>query len=168
MKRDLGDGYELDDDPARIDREAAHRYLTQSYWSQAGGYYKVDDGNAQLFNVNNGQLTINGDQFGYGYNDVITIDVNAQVNGSPLDSVIELLDSRGTVLDQCVSPNFTSECVSDDEDLGVLEPAGTLRRVQQQPGEIVAVLDLRDALERDHPDAVTHGSPEMRRPACAL
>ena len=35
MKRDLGDGYELDDDPARIDREAAHRYLTQSYW--AGG-----------------------------------------------------------------------------------------------------------------------------------
>ena len=33
MKRDLGDGYELDDDPARIDREAAHRYLTQSYWA---------------------------------------------------------------------------------------------------------------------------------------
>ena len=28
MKRDLGDGYELDDDPGRIDREAAHRYLT--------------------------------------------------------------------------------------------------------------------------------------------
>jgi GNAT superfamily N-acetyltransferase len=33
MKRDLGDGYELDDDPTRIDRVAAHRYLTQSYWS---------------------------------------------------------------------------------------------------------------------------------------
>ena len=33
MKRDLGDGYELDDEPARIDREAAHRYLTQSYWA---------------------------------------------------------------------------------------------------------------------------------------
>ena len=33
MKRDLGDGSELDDDPARIDREAAHRYLTQSYWA---------------------------------------------------------------------------------------------------------------------------------------
>ncbi len=33
MKRDLGDGYELDDDPTRIDREAAHRYLTQSYWA---------------------------------------------------------------------------------------------------------------------------------------
>ncbi len=25
MKRDLGDGYELDDDPARIDRDAVHR-----------------------------------------------------------------------------------------------------------------------------------------------
>jgi len=33
MKRDLGDGYELDDDPTRIDPEAAHRYLTQSYWA---------------------------------------------------------------------------------------------------------------------------------------
>ena len=36
MKRDLGDGYELDDDPSRIDRDAVHRYLSdESYW--AGG-----------------------------------------------------------------------------------------------------------------------------------
>ena len=35
MKRDLGDGYELDDDPARIDREAVHRYLSEeSYWAK--------------------------------------------------------------------------------------------------------------------------------------
>jgi GNAT superfamily N-acetyltransferase len=34
MKRDLGDGYELDDDPARIDRDAVHSYLTRSYWAQ--------------------------------------------------------------------------------------------------------------------------------------
>ena len=35
MKRDLGDGYELDDDPARIDRDAAHRYLSEeSYWAK--------------------------------------------------------------------------------------------------------------------------------------
>lgn len=34
MKRDLGDGYELDDDPARIDREAVHAYLTRSYWAE--------------------------------------------------------------------------------------------------------------------------------------
>lgn len=34
MKRDLGDGYELDDDAARIDREAVHAYLTRSYWAE--------------------------------------------------------------------------------------------------------------------------------------
>lgn len=35
MKRDLGDGYELDDDRARIDREAVHRYLSEeSYWAK--------------------------------------------------------------------------------------------------------------------------------------
>ena len=35
MKRDLGDGYELDDDPARIDRDAVHRYLCEeSYWAK--------------------------------------------------------------------------------------------------------------------------------------
>ena len=35
MKRDLGDGYELDDDPARIDRGTVHRYLSdESYWAK--------------------------------------------------------------------------------------------------------------------------------------
>lgn len=35
MKRDLGDEYELDDDSARIDREAVHRYLSEeSYWAK--------------------------------------------------------------------------------------------------------------------------------------
>lgn len=35
MKRDLGDGYELDDDPARIDLDAVHRYLSEeSYWAK--------------------------------------------------------------------------------------------------------------------------------------
>jgi GNAT superfamily N-acetyltransferase len=34
VRRDLGDGYELDDDPGRIDREAVHRYLSEeSYWA---------------------------------------------------------------------------------------------------------------------------------------
>jgi GNAT superfamily N-acetyltransferase len=35
VRRDLGDGYELDDDPARIDREAVHAYLTRSYWAES-------------------------------------------------------------------------------------------------------------------------------------
>ena len=35
MKRVLGDGYELDDDPERIDRDAVHRFLTEeSYWAR--------------------------------------------------------------------------------------------------------------------------------------
>jgi GNAT superfamily N-acetyltransferase len=34
VKRDLGDGYELDDDPARVDRAAVHAYLGgESYWA---------------------------------------------------------------------------------------------------------------------------------------
>jgi len=35
VRRDLGDGYELDDDPGRIDRDAVHRYLSEeSYWAK--------------------------------------------------------------------------------------------------------------------------------------
>lgn len=35
MRRDLGEGYELDDDRDRIDREAVHRYLAdESYWAR--------------------------------------------------------------------------------------------------------------------------------------
>lgn len=35
MTRDLGDGYELDDDRARLDREAVHAYLGGvSYWAK--------------------------------------------------------------------------------------------------------------------------------------
>ena len=34
MRRVLPDGYELDDDPARIDRDAVYRYLAvESYWA---------------------------------------------------------------------------------------------------------------------------------------
>jgi ribosomal protein S18 acetylase RimI-like enzyme len=34
MRRGLGDGYELDDDPDRIDLDAVHAYLTASYWAE--------------------------------------------------------------------------------------------------------------------------------------
>ena len=34
MKRALGDGYELDDDPGRVDADAVHAYLSGvSYWA---------------------------------------------------------------------------------------------------------------------------------------
>jgi GNAT superfamily N-acetyltransferase len=35
VQRDLRNGYELDDDPGRIDRDAVHRYLSEeSYWAE--------------------------------------------------------------------------------------------------------------------------------------
>lgn len=34
MRREVGDGYELDDDPDRIDRGAVHDYLVRSYWAE--------------------------------------------------------------------------------------------------------------------------------------
>ena len=35
MRRDLGDGFELDDDPARVDVEAVHAYISgESYWGR--------------------------------------------------------------------------------------------------------------------------------------
>ena len=35
MKRDLGDGYELDDDRERIDLDAVHAYISlESYWAK--------------------------------------------------------------------------------------------------------------------------------------
>lgn len=41
MKRDLGGGFELDDDPGRIDVVAVHRYISEeSYWA-AGRDYAV-------------------------------------------------------------------------------------------------------------------------------
>jgi GNAT superfamily N-acetyltransferase len=44
VRRDLGDGYELDDDPARIDREAVHRYLSEeSYWAAGRPRHVQDD-----------------------------------------------------------------------------------------------------------------------------
>ena len=35
MRRRLDDGYELDDDPARLDLEVIHAFLTDSYWAEA-------------------------------------------------------------------------------------------------------------------------------------
>ena len=34
MTRDLGDGYELDDDAARVDVDAVHAFLTTTYWAE--------------------------------------------------------------------------------------------------------------------------------------
>jgi GNAT superfamily N-acetyltransferase len=39
VKRELGNGYELDDDPARVDVAAVHRYIAgESYWAPGRAY----------------------------------------------------------------------------------------------------------------------------------
>ena len=44
MRRELPDGYELDDDPARIDRAEVHRFISEeSYWA-AGRPREAMDG----------------------------------------------------------------------------------------------------------------------------
>jgi GNAT superfamily N-acetyltransferase len=44
VKRDLGEGYELDDDRARLDREAVHAYLGGiSYWAEGRTRERQDE-----------------------------------------------------------------------------------------------------------------------------
>ena len=44
MQRDLGHGYELDDDPTRIDRDAVHRFLSgEAYWALGRSREVVDE-----------------------------------------------------------------------------------------------------------------------------
>jgi GNAT superfamily N-acetyltransferase len=44
LKQDLGEGFELDDDPSRIDREAVHRYLSEeSYWARGRSREVMDE-----------------------------------------------------------------------------------------------------------------------------
>jgi GNAT superfamily N-acetyltransferase len=43
VKRELGDGYELDDDPDRIDIDAVHEYISgESYWGQGRPRERVE------------------------------------------------------------------------------------------------------------------------------
>jgi GNAT superfamily N-acetyltransferase len=43
VKRELGDGYELDDDPDRIDIDAVHAYISgESYWGQGRPRERVE------------------------------------------------------------------------------------------------------------------------------
>lgn len=43
MRRELGDGYELDDDPGRIDVDAVHEFIsTDSYWGRGRPWERVE------------------------------------------------------------------------------------------------------------------------------
>jgi hypothetical protein len=68
---------ELGDNEAQNYNAFLGGFLIQSYWSAADQSYIVSDGNTQSVTVNNGQLTVNGDQLGASFNDSITIDQNS-------------------------------------------------------------------------------------------
>jgi GNAT superfamily N-acetyltransferase len=42
MRRRLPGGYELDDDPERIDVDAVHAYITESYWAKGRSREKME------------------------------------------------------------------------------------------------------------------------------
>ena len=63
MRRTLPDGYELDDDPKRIDIDAVHAYLTRSYWAAGRSRESVarlTTGAARVVGLYHG-----GEQIGY-------------------------------------------------------------------------------------------------------
>ena len=65
MRRELPHGYELDDDTARIDRAAVHRFISeQSYWAK-GRSREVMDGLIDWAARNVGLFAPDGSQVGY-------------------------------------------------------------------------------------------------------
>jgi len=65
MRRSLGDGFELDDDPDRIDREAVHAYLGGvSYWAAGRSREVMDELVASAARVV-GLYTPSGGQIGF-------------------------------------------------------------------------------------------------------
>jgi len=62
VRRDLGDGYELDDDLARIDLDAVHRYLSEeSYWAKGRPREIQDeliDGAARVVGLYHGEAQV--------------------------------------------------------------------------------------------------------------
>ena len=65
MKKQLANGYELDDDTGRIDRAAVHRFISEeSYWAPGRGR-DVMDGLIERAARNVGLYTSDGSQVGY-------------------------------------------------------------------------------------------------------
>lgn len=73
----------------------------------------------------------------------VTVDIDAQVNGSPLDPVIEIVNGSGVRLNSCVAPTFNTPCVHDDEVLGVQRDSFLQVRVGAGVTFFVRVLDWR-------------------------
>jgi hypothetical protein len=80
----------------------------------------------------------------------VTIDINAQSNGSPMDSVIEIVDAGGVTLNTCVAPDFDTACIDDDEDPGVLLDSFLQVQIAGATTFYVHVVDWRGDARPDH------------------
>ena len=58
--------------------------------------------------------------------------------------------------------------LGDDEDVVLLEARAACSRLDEERGEIVSLLELRDPAERDHAQLLRQGSPVTRIPAWPL
>lgn len=79
----------------------------------------------------------------------ITIDTDAEVNGSPLDSVIEVVDAAGARLSTCGSPAFTSACFNDDETPGVTLDSRLVLQVGEATTFYIHVVDWASVARPD-------------------
>ena len=102
MRRELPGGYELDDDPERVDVDAVHAYVTGSYWAKGRSRETMDAaiaGSARVIGVYHG-----GDQVGFArvISDATTYAYLADVyvleehrgNGLGVELVREAVDSE--------------------------------------------------------------------------
>jgi hypothetical protein len=69
---------EICDNEAPNYTEYLNGYEVESHWSQSNGDYAIDDGNSQTIYLTGGNMYVDGDQLGTGYNDTVTLDLNAQ------------------------------------------------------------------------------------------
>jgi hypothetical protein len=82
IRASVGHGNEIADGEAESYAALVGGYEVSSFWSARDNAYAVYDGNSQVVTFDNGNLIINGDQFGFGTNDTITVDLNSE--GQPL------------------------------------------------------------------------------------
>ena len=79
----------------------------------------------------------------------VTVDINAESQGSPLDSVIEIVDGSGVLLGTCVAPAFSTACEHDDEVSGEVHDSRLVIQVAGATTFYVHVVDYRGAARPD-------------------
>jgi GNAT superfamily N-acetyltransferase len=102
VRRELPGGYELDDDPRRIDVEAVHAYVTESYWAKGRPRDKMEAaiaGSARVIGIYKGTEQVGfarviSDAATYAYlADVYVLEAH-RGRGLGLELVREAVDSE--------------------------------------------------------------------------